>query len=302
MPSLLELKKHLHSIQMTGQLAGAMKTVSAAKLNRLNGALQSFSAYQSLCQKMIDRFGNDLATMLPCPDPDAPVCYVLLGANRGLCGGYNIELYSYTDTVLAKDEKDKLFIVVGKHAIAHYQSTAWPIHRSLVLPDNLRYEDCMALLDEITSLYETGAVSAVVLVYQKFVNMLTQVPTTHCLLPLSSPKTKTEPVENSGNCSGVYPGKYPGKYPQKATVSTELYVPDRETVLQAAARTCLQADFYSHMLEAGAGNQAATLIAMRSAFDNAEESAAELESAISRKRQSDVTSSVIETSGGFIEE
>lgn len=298
MASLLELKKHLHSIQMTGQLAGAMKTVSAAKLNRLNSALQSFSAYQSLCQQMIDRFGSDLTTMFPCQNPEAPVCYVLLGANRGLCGGYNIELYSYTNTVLAKDQKDKLFIVAGKHAIAHYESSSQPIYKSLVLPDNLRYEDCMALLDEITSLYETGAVSAVVLVYQRFVNMLTQVPATHCLLPLSSPEMKTEPVENPSSCSS----SCSGSCRKKATVSTELYVPDRETVLQAAARTCLQADFYSHMLEAGAGNQAATLIAMRSAFDNAEESAAELESAISRKRQSDVTSSVIETAGGFIEE
>lgn len=285
MASLLELKKHLHSVQMTGQLAGAMKTVSAAKLNRLNSALQSFSAYQSLCQQMIDRFGSDLAEMYPCQNPDAPVCYVLLGANRGLCGGYNITLYSYADTVLAGDEKDKLLFVVGKHAITHYQGGTLPIHKEYVLPDNLRYEDCMALLDTIVSLYESGAVSSVVLIYQEFVNMLTQVPTSHRLLPLVSPET--EPVEKSR------------KHPQ--TLSTELYVPDRETVLHAAARTCLQADFYSHMLEAGAGSQAATLIAMRSAFDNAEESAAKLESAISRKRQSDVTSSVIETSGGFLE-
>lgn len=285
MASLLELKKHLHSVQMTGQLAGAMKTVSAAKLNRLNGALQSFSSYQSLCQQMIDRFGNDLSEMYPCHNPDAPVCYVLLGANRGLCGGYNLELYSYTNMVLEQDKSDKLFLVVGKHAIAHYGNGSLPLHKTVVLPDNFRYEDCMALLDEIVSLYESGAVSSVVLVYQAFVNMLTQVPTKHCLLPLSA--TETEPVEKSG------------KHGEK---SAELYVPDKETVLYAAARTCLQADFYSHMLEAGAGNQAATLIAMRSAFDNAEESAAKLESAISRKRQSDVTSSVIETSGGFLEE
>ena len=51
-------------------------------------------------------------------------------------------------------------------------------------------------------------------------------------------------------------------------------------------------------VEAGGGVQAATMMAMRSAYDNAEESAAELEAAISRKRQSEVTASVIETSGG----
>ena len=52
------------------------------------------------------------------------------------------------------------------------------------------------------------------------------------------------------------------------------------------------------MLEAGAGSQAATLVTMRSAYDNAEVSTAELTADISRLRQSEVTSSVIETSGG----
>lgn len=279
MASLLELKKHLHSIQMTGQLAGAMKTVSAAKLNRLNGALQRFSTYEDLCQQILDRFGGDLAEMYPCGAPDAPGCYVVLGANRGLCGGYNIELYSYADQLLRQSiPAGSLLVVVGKHAIAHYRESGLPIYREYTLPDTFRYEDCMALFDEIVGLYTNGTVSSVTLVYQHFVNMLTQTPQSHQLLPLTMVDAHTDMAVE------------------------ELYVPDRETVLGAAANTCLHADFYSHLLEAGAGNQAATLIAMRSAFDNAESSAAALESAISRKRQSDVTSSVIETAGGFIEE
>lgn len=276
MASLLELKKHLHSIRMTGQLAGAMKTVSAAKLSRLNGALQSFSGYRDLCRSMTVRFGRDLSEIFPCRNSDAPRCFVVLGANRGLCGGYNIELYNHVEAVLREVSGEYLLIVVGKHAVNHFREAGYSIHAEYILSDSLHYEDCTALFGEILSLYENGAVSSVELLYQQFVNMLTQSPAVHRLLPVAADDTDAAEPET-------------------------LYVPDRQTVLKAAASICVHADFYAHILEAGAGNQAATLIAMRSAFDNAEASAASLESAISRKRQSDVTSSVIETAGGYTE-
>ena len=274
MASLLELKKHLHSIRTTGQLAGAMKTVSAAKLSRLNGALQNFSGYRDICTGMTERFGRDLSEMFPCRNPSAPRCFVILGANRGLCGGYNMELYSHAESVLREASGPYLLIVVGKHAINHFREAGYSLQGEHLLPETLHYEDCMTLLGQLLELYDTGTVSTVELLYQRFVNMLTQTPASHTLLPIA-------PVETD------------------ACEPETLYVPDRETVLRSAAATCVNADFYAHILEAAAGNQAATLIAMRSAFDNAEASAASLESAISRQRQSEVTSSVIETAGGY---
>jgi F-type H+-transporting ATPase subunit gamma len=75
-------------------------------------------------------------------------------------------------------------------------------------------------------------------------------------------------------------------------------VPDRDTVLKASADACVSADFYARVLEAAAGAQAATLVAMRTASDNADKNAAALEADISHRRQSEVTSGVIETAGG----
>ena len=71
-------------------------------------------------------------------------------------------------------------------------------------------------------------------------------------------------------------------------------------MLRAAAEASVRTEFISRVLEAGAGHQAATLTTMRSACDNAEETAAVLTADISHKRQSEVTSSVIETSGGNV--
>lgn len=275
MPNLRELKKHLHSIEMTGQLAGAMKTVAAAKYSRINAILTNYARYAKRCGEIRERFGAMLSDAYPCVDPDAPRGIVVLGSNRGLCGGYNIELLNFADAVLAESPRPWKLFAVGKRATVRFHDSGTPMEGEYVLPDVVRYEDCTALLSRLLDLYRAGEISTVEIVHQKFVNMLTQTPVISPLLPLSE--------ESDGDAEGI------------------LFVPDRETVLFSAAEVCVNASMYMYLLESAAGAQAATLMAMRSAFDNAEQTAAELESAISRKRQSDVTASVIETSGGFFE-
>ena len=160
MPSLRELKKHLRSIEMTGQLAGAMKTVSAAKYSRMNNVLQTYARYAELCADMRERFGAALAEAYPCTAPDAPRCYVVLGANRGLCGGYNIELLNYADEVLAASDRPWRLIVTGKVAIGHFRDAGVPIEREFVLPDVVQYSDCASLLACLLELYGTGEISS----------------------------------------------------------------------------------------------------------------------------------------------
>ncbi|MGN1410402.1 MAG: F0F1 ATP synthase subunit gamma, partial [Eubacteriales bacterium] len=121
-----------------------------------------------------------------------------------------------------------------------------------------------------------GSFSSVSFVYQHFKNMLTQIPSKKQLLPLSDDITNGGTTDVVGG-DGI------------------LYIPDKETVMKNACLTCVDSSIYSTILEAATGAQAATLMAMREASDNAKESIAALELEISRKRQSEVTSSVIET-------
>lgn len=269
MASLRELRKHLKSIQTTEQLAGAMKTVSAAKFSRVSGVLEGYKPYADTCRAMMERFGTSMAEVLPCVNPDAPDCYVVIAGNRGLCGGYNILLLDYADEVLANAERPYRLVVCGKMAAVHFEGKAEDV---FLYPDVPDYDACMALCERLRMAYTAGEIASVNLVYQSFVNTLTQTPVTYRLLPLT---------EESGGET----------LPEDDT----LYVPDRETVLRSACLNCVNAAMYSVILEACAGAQAATLMAMRSAYDNAQESSAKLETIISRKRQSEVTASVLET-------
>ncbi|MBQ3126700.1 MAG: F0F1 ATP synthase subunit gamma [Clostridia bacterium] len=277
MASLRELKKHLGSVKMTGQLAGAMKTVSAAKFSRIGAVQQRYAPYAEACRSVMAQYGAALSAAYPCADPSAPICFVILGSNRGLCGGYNAELYRFADEVLAACTVPYRLIVCGKTAIAHFRGAEDKIEKTFIFPDTAQYADCMPLFSCIRSLYTGGQISSVEIIGQRFVNMMTQTPARTTLLPLAA---DADPQEQEGL----------------------LYVPDRDAFLHAAAESCLSSALYAHLLDACAGAQAATLMAMRSAYDNAEQSAAALETVISRKRQSEVTASVIETSGGIFSE
>ena len=92
MAALRELRKRLKSVRATGQLAGAMRTVAAAKFSRANAARTAGEPYAALCRELVALAGA------PAPEEPAagaaagPRCAVVLSSNRGLCGGFNTEL------------------------------------------------------------------------------------------------------------------------------------------------------------------------------------------------------------------
>ena len=276
MPGMRELKKHLKSINTTSQLAGAMKTVSSAKYSRVNKIYAGYLLYARSCEEIISRFGSSLVSALPCTDPDAPECLVVITSNRGLCGGYNSSLLAYAEEcigeVVQRGRAYKI-VVCGKMASTYFAEHGVELEREFNLPDVPTYSSCAEIYEYLRSQFLLGSFSSVSFVYQHFKNMLTQIPSKKQLLPLS------DDIPEAG-MNGA---------------DEILYIPDKATVMKNACLTCVDSSMYSTILEAATGAQAATLMAMREASDNAKESIAALELEISRKRQSEVTSSVIET-------
>lgn len=275
MAGLRELKKHLKSVNMTGQLAGAMKTVSAAKFSRVNSVLSGYSEYAKSCENLMKEFGKNLSTALFSPNPDAPECFVVIASNRGLCGGYNAELLAFADEVLEKSKDEHIIVTCGKMTSAHFSEKKTGFESEFVFPDVPSYEDCAQFCDVLTDMFKAGRISALVVIYQKFENMLRQTPTVKKILPF---ETCGEADEKNKDDDGM------------------LYVPDKKAVVREIAQSFVRTILYSTVLEAAAGAQAATLMAMRSAYDSALSTAVDLETVISRKRQGEVTAGVIETS------
>ncbi len=275
MPSLRELKKRLQSISTSRQLAGAMKTVSSARLSALSRSFDVFSEYRDACTAIARSFGSSLNALFP-QKGERRTCYVVLCSNRGLCGGYNNELLDYALNKLSNCDEPYELVLCGSKASEFFSQKHGDVFKEhiigeFVLPDTPSFDDCVPLCDYLKMRYSSGQCSEVSFIYQKYENVMKQHPHSYRLLPF-------EQGDEGDGCDDA------------------LIVPDRLTVSEAAYLYCVGCTVYSVVLEAAMGAAASTLMAMRTAYDNANDAAEALENEISRKRQSEVTSSVIETS------
>lgn len=274
MPSLRELKKRLQSISTSRQLAGAMKTVSSARLSTLGRSFDAFIEYRDAIAAVTRSFGSSLNALFP-QKGEACICFVVLSANKGLCGGYNNELLEYAFNEISSCTVPYKLVLCGSKSSSffsqkHGETFKEHIIKEFILSDTPSFDDCTPLCEYVKSLYESGECSEVRFIYQRYENVMRQNPTVYRLLPF----------EHDG----------------EGEDGEALFVPDRLTVSENAYLYCVGCTAYSIVLEAAMGAAAATLMAMRTAYDNANDASQALENEISRKRQSEVTSSVIETS------
>ena len=273
MATLSSLKKRLKSIRATGDMAKAMKTVATVKYNRTGRTLRNFEEYSDACLTALEIIG-DRAFTRDCDVPDNRNCYVLMAANRGFCGGFNSELCKKFDEELKKETVPPILFACGKKA-QKYCTDRKLDAEFRELSDVPAYEEAEKLTMELLELYKTGKADNIYIISEKFVNMVNTSPAKWKILP-------HEPLSSQQN-TDVEP----------------LFLPDRETVGNSPALYSLVGRVYKIMLNHASSFHAATLVAMKSACDNADESAAKLELKINRIRQSEVTNSVIETSSGM---
>ena len=273
MAELHDLRKRLQSIRSTGQLAGAMRTAATAKYARLNRLRGGFAEYARECRSLLYTLGS---ADLPHPsDASDRECLVVLGGNRGMCGGFNAELLGALEERLAGSGEVPLLIVCGKKAASWLRERRYAIEEAL-LSDTPDYSELQPLAERLRQGYAAGEFGRLSILYQSYVNTLVQHPAERQLLPSQEPESAGEERDT-------------------------LYLPDEEAIRDDLVRLCFAADLFDIVLENASGAQAATIVATRSACDNAETSAAELELIINRRRQAEVTSSVIETASGMLQ-
>ncbi len=267
MPNVQVLKKQLRGISSTQKLTKAMKTVSTVKFSKLNEIYNGYSEYGKQCRETLMRFGGDIAEKMPMGDETAPVLYIVISSNKGLCGNFNSQLLGFAFDEISKDE-NCLLAVCGKKADAYFKNKGKRIEKYFAIEDVPSFEDSCRMLDEIIGWRVGGKVSAVKVIYPEYINMLNQRP---CITELFSNDYYT-------------------------TSQNVDFVPDKKTFSERVAQRIFHAIFYQILLETAIGAQASTLMTMRSAYDTATEYRQELERQINRMRQSAVTADVIETS------
>lgn len=270
MATLQELKKKHKSIKSTEKITKAMKTVSAAKYNRLNRSYGGFSVYSSACFSLYSKYSGEINSVLPGCNPDAPPAVFIFTSNKGMCGGFNTEILSFFRNSVSEFPENTLFFPCGKKAISFFNEKGISFEKEYIFSDTPTEEECKIFLNELLSMRKEGKISSVFVIYPLYKNVMKQIPTVKELFTASENKDS----ENE---------------------STALFIPDKNTVIKAIAEKVLFTSVYSVITETALGAQAATLTTMRSSYDTATKYARILETQINRKRQSEVTADVIET-------
>ncbi len=268
MATVQSLKKKLQTIRSTAKVTRAMKTASTVKYSKLSGIYAEYGKFADEYFRLYESYRGEFNSVITCSNPDAPCCYVVITSNKGMCGAFNTELLSYFGSMYEKG----VIISCGKKAAEYFDKKGIETVKGFVFDDIPSYEQVKELFSYVCSLMAEGKISSVKTVYPEYTNMIKQKPVCRELFTFEE-------------------GKADGEAP--------IFVPDRETVIRNTAEKIFMSVLYKRVLETALGAQAATLTAMRSAYDTACEYSAKLETEMNRKRQSQVTADVLEISAEF---
>lgn len=291
MANLKELKNRIGSIKNTRKITSAMSKIAAARLRRAQDAVVAARPYGERIAEVV----SNLTIGLDPSDPAAShpmlarrevkrINLVVFTADRGLCGGFNSSITRAAQKYLIEREAEGIEVVitaVGKKALAYFKHRRIPVHAAFDAPT---VDDAVALSKrlaaEATSLFgagdddDDGTVQQVVILFNHFVNVLSQTVTHETVLPV--------PTAQESETTGPEPAYEPGR----GELLEHLLPVSVESVLQQA------------MFDSIASEIAARRTAMDSATDNASSLIDELTLEYNRERQAAITTELMEIIGG----
>lgn len=282
MASGKEIRNQISSIQNTQKITNAMEMVAASKMRKAQERMELTRPY---AQKIRDVIGylaeadSDYRHPFMEARQANRVGYIVVSTDRGLCGGLNNNLFkamlkdsrAWGDKGIPSDfctlgQKSKVFLnVVGANIVASESQ----------LGDRPSAEQVIGGVKVMLDAYRDGSIDRLYLVFNEFVNTMTQKPRIEQLLPLQAE------VEQEG--------KYRWDY---------LYEPDPRTLLDGLLTRYVESQVYQGVVENIACEQAARMVAMKSATDNAGEIIDDLKTEYNKARQATITQEISEIVSG----
>lgn len=283
MPSLIDLRRRIRSVQNTEQITKAMKMVSAAKLRRAQQAVVNARPYATLLESMIGSVlahGGEDAAIASNPLLEQRACrslrLLVLGGEKGLCGSFNSNVFK-AGVQFAEDRSDQSleYELLGRKAVEFYAKRGQRISGSWEhVFAQVEYATAEAVASNAMQSFLNGGVDEVWILYNRFENVLQQDTTLEKLLPIAPPQA-----------TGSGLGGYEYEQPPEQLLGTLL-------PKQVVTRVHLA------MLDSAAAEHAARMTAMDSATRNAGEVLEKLRLHLNRVRQASITTEIIEIVSG----
>mgnify|MGYP001820031404 FL=1 len=278
-----EITTKIRSIENTKKVTSALEMVSASKIRKSQDLMNETRPYATMIRRVMGHLSKAR------PEYRHPftirreevkkVGYIVVSTDRGLCGGLNINMFKLILADIAKwQEKgaDISLVTLGKKASAFFGNVKVEIaaHTSH-LGEKPQIEDLIGSIKVMLDAYREEKLDRVYVVYNQFVNTMSQKPEIERLLPL--PETDDSEVRD---------------------IWDYIYEPDAVTLLDTVLVRYIEADVYHAVLENLASEHAARMIAMKNATENAGELIDELTLVFNKARQAAITQEISEIVGG----
>lgn len=282
MPNTKEIRRKIVSVQSTQKITRAMEMVAASKMRKAQQRMLASRPYLQRVQEVISHLvhGNlECRHSFLVAKPVKKSIFLVISTDRGLCGGLNNNLFK---TVIAEMKRkvelgqEVQLCTIGKRAESFFmQHHANVIASTTDIGDKPKVQDLVGIIKVIMDAFDVGAAQEVFIAYNKFFSTLIQKPQLDLLLPI----TDTKPIEH-----GI--------------AWDYIYEPDAMTLLDMLLRRYIETVIYQGVVENVACEQAARMVAMKNASDNAESLIDEFKLIYNKARQAAITTELAEIVAG----
>lgn len=279
-----EIRTKIASVKSTQKITKAMEMVAASKMRKTQERMSSSRPYSTAIRNVISHVskGNIEYQHPFLVERDIKkVGFLVISTDRGLCGGLNVNLFK-TALNEFKQWKDKQVSVevglLGSKAISFFHSLGLTIRgQTSGMGDTPSVEQIIGIANAMFDSYSNGEYDAIYVVYNKFVNTMSQKPVVQQLIPLPELEEDELTTENSWDY---------------------LYEPNSKYLLDKLLTRYLEAQVYQAVVENLASEQAARMVAMKSATDNAGNLINDLQLVYNKARQASITNELNEIVAG----
>jgi len=281
MASLKVLRRRIRSVTSTRQITKAMEMVAAAKLRRAQARALATRPYAIRLTGMLENLAavaREQELPLFTAREVKQTALVLIGSNRGLCGGFNTNLFRAAEERLRAAEPGSLaLVIVGRKARDYFRRRTWPVLATFAdLGDDASVESARRVTADLLARFESGAVDKVEILYTRFHSALRRQVTFETFLPIGA-----APVAGG---------------PEVAR--DIIFEPGLEPIFAALLPRFASARMLAALADSRASEEGARMTAMGAANKNAGELLDLLVLQRNRLRQSMITREILDIVGG----
>ena len=282
MANTKEVRKQIASIKSTQKITSAMEMVAASKMKKTQDSMFEGRPYSQKIKEVISHIAMASSEYNhPFYEERKPkkACFIVISSDKGLCGGLNINLFKQ---VIAKSAEldaqgiESCFALVGTKASGFFKSVGGQVVAvTEKLGDKPNPDDLIGFTKVVLDMHKNGDIDEAYLCSNSFVNTMTQQPKVEQLIPLS-----------------------PEEIDEPKTHWDYIYEPEAKVLLDGLLTRYIESLVYQAVVENNACEQAAKMIAMKNATDNAGDLIKELELLYNNVRQAAITQELSEIVGG----